>query len=128
MDGVVAPLLHDNEPVNPDAVNTELPQLLITATVGTATVPVGAAVPLPAALVQPFTVCVTVYVAAVLTVIDAAVDPLLHNNVPEKADAVNTELPQLLATVIVGATGVAFGAAVALRVALVHPFNVCVTV
>jgi hypothetical protein len=36
MDGVVAPLLHNNDPVNPEAVKTELPQLLATATVGAA--------------------------------------------------------------------------------------------
>ena len=56
MDVVVAPLLHNKAPVVPVAVNTELPQLLTTVTTGTATVPVGAAVPLPETLVQPFTV------------------------------------------------------------------------
>ncbi len=57
MDAVVAPVLHNSEPVNPEAVNSELPQLLTTLTVGAATEEfAGAAVPLPAALVHPFTV------------------------------------------------------------------------
>jgi hypothetical protein len=67
---------------------------------------------------------VTVYVPAVLTVMEVVVAPLLHNKVPVNADAVNTELPQLLTTVIVGATGIVPGAATPLRVALVHPFTV----
>ena len=61
MDDVVAPLLHNNDPVCPDAVNTELLQLLSTDTVGASTEELnGAAVPLPAALAQPLTVWVTV--------------------------------------------------------------------
>ena len=60
-DAVVAPVLHNNDPVNPDAVNTELPQLSVTLTTGVATDEFnGAAVPLPDELVHPFTVCVTV--------------------------------------------------------------------
>ena len=51
-----APLLHNKEPAKPKAVNTELPQLLITDTVGAMGVVFGKAVPLPALLVQPFTV------------------------------------------------------------------------
>ena len=54
---VVAPVLHNNVPVKPEADNTELPQLLITFTAGVATEEFkGAAIPLPAALVHPFTV------------------------------------------------------------------------
>ena len=34
MDEVVAPLLHNKEPLNDPAVNTELPQLFTTVTVG----------------------------------------------------------------------------------------------
>ena len=60
MDGVVAPLLHSSEPVNPDAVNIELVQLSVTVTVGAGGMTFGAAMPLPAELVHPFTVCVTV--------------------------------------------------------------------
>ena len=88
----------------------------------------GAAIPLPEALVHPFTVCVTVYVPAVVTVIDEVVAPLLHNNEPVNDPAVNTELPQLFTTVTVGADGIAFGAATPLPAALVHPFTVWVTV
>lgn len=61
MEGVVAPLLHNKVPVNPDAVRIELPQLSTTFTTGVVTEEFnGAAIPLPDALVQPFTVCVTV--------------------------------------------------------------------
>jgi hypothetical protein len=60
IDGVVAPLLHNNDPVNEPAVNTELPQLSTTDTVGAAGIVLGAAVPLPAALIHPSTVWVTV--------------------------------------------------------------------
>ena len=42
MDVVVAPLLHNKVPVVPLAVNTELPQLLTTVTVGVAGVAFGA--------------------------------------------------------------------------------------
>ena len=62
IEDAVAPLLHNKEPVKSDAVNTELPQLSVTVTVGVATTElIGEAVPLPAVLVQPFTVCVTEY-------------------------------------------------------------------
>jgi hypothetical protein len=56
---VVAPLLHTNDPVKPDAVNTELPQLFTTPMEGVDGIALGAAVLLPAALVHPFTVWVT---------------------------------------------------------------------
>ena len=49
---------------------------------------------------------------------------MLHNKVPVKPVAVNTELPQLSITVTPGVTGVAFGAAVALVNELVHPSTV----
>ena len=42
----------------------------------------GAEVPVPGELIHPLTVCVTVYVAALETVIDGDVAPLLHNRVP----------------------------------------------
>lgn len=109
MDGVVAPLLHNKVPVNEPAVNTELPQLLVTVTVGVATEEFkGAAIPLPASLLHPFTVCVTVYVPPVVTVVDGVVAPLLHNKDPVNEPAVSTELPQLLTTVTVGLGGIAF--------------------
>ena len=124
MDAVVAPLLHNKVPVVPVAVNIELPQLLTTVTPGTATVPVGAAVPLPSTLVQLFTVWVTVYVPAVDTVMDEVVAPLLHNKLPVVPVAVNTELPQLFTTDTPGAGGIVFGAATPLPAALVQPFTV----
>ena len=60
--------------------------------------------------------------------IDDEVAPLLHNKALVNDPAVNTELPQLLTTVTVGADGEVFGAAIPLPVVLVHPFTVCVTV
>lgn len=57
----VAPLLHNKEPVKSEAVNMELPQLSVTVTVGLATFEfIGEAVPLPATLVHPSIVWVTV--------------------------------------------------------------------
>ena len=57
MDVVVAPLLHNNEPVKPVAVKSELPsQLFTTLTPGAAGVVLGADVPEPAKLTQPSTV------------------------------------------------------------------------
>jgi hypothetical protein len=124
MDEVVAPLLHNNEPVKLDAVNTELPQLSTTVTVGADGIAFGDAVTLRVELVQPLIVWVTPYVPPVVTVMDEVVAPLLHNNEPVKLDAVNTELPQSLTTATVGAAGIAFGDAVALRVELVQPLIV----
>ena len=60
MDEVVAPLLHNKEPVKDVAVNIELPQLSTTDTMGAAGIAFGAATPLPEGLLQPFIVCVTV--------------------------------------------------------------------
>jgi hypothetical protein len=58
---VVAPLLHNNEPVNDSAVNIELTQLSTTVTAGGSTTAlIGAAVPLPSALIHPLTIWVTV--------------------------------------------------------------------
>jgi hypothetical protein len=56
MDDVVSPVLHTKEPVKPEAVNTELPQLLVTDTVGAIGEVFGAAVPLAALLIQPLNV------------------------------------------------------------------------
>jgi phage tail protein X len=120
----VAPLLHNNEPVKPEAVNSELPQLSVTVILGVGTAEfIGAATPLPVILVQPVIVCVTVYVPAVTTVIEAVVSPVLHNKDPVKPAAVNTELPQLLATDTAGAFGVVLGVAVPLPALLVQPFS-----
>ena len=58
---VVSPVLHNNVPVKPDAVNVELPQLFSTVTTGASTTELkGAAIPDPASPVHPFTVCATV--------------------------------------------------------------------
>ena len=56
---VVAPVLHNNLP---EAVvdRIELPQLFTVVTTGADGIDLGAAVPLPATLVHPFTVVVTV--------------------------------------------------------------------
>ena len=55
----MAPVLHNKLP--PALVdNVELPQLLVTFTTGADGIAIGDAVPLPAPLVQPFTVVVTV--------------------------------------------------------------------
>ena len=121
---VVALLLHNNEPVKFDAVNSEPPQLSVTVTTGAAGTVLGADIPLPAALVHPLIVCVTVYVAAFVTVIEVVVAVLLHNNDPVKFEAVTTELPQLSATVTVGGAGIVFGAAIPFPEGLVQPFPV----
>jgi hypothetical protein len=128
IDDAVAPVFHCNDPVKPEAVKTELLQLLTTLITGAGTAETsGAAVPLPEALVQPFTVCMTVYVPAAVTVMEEVVAPLLHNNDPVNADAVNTELPQLFTTDTAGAAGIVFGDADVLIVELLHPFTDCET-
>ena len=111
-----------------DAVNTELPQLSTVVILGTAGIAFGTAVALPAVLVHPFTVCFTLYVPVVKTVIDVVIAPVFHNNEPIKLFAVNTELPQLFATVTIGADGIFLGADEPLPVKLVHPFTAWVTV
>ena len=128
IEDVVAPVLHSSVPAAAvDKVDVLL-QLSTTVTTGAAGVVFGAAVPLPAALVQPFTVVVTVYVPAMLTVIEDVDSPVLHSSVPvATVDKVDVLL-QLSTTVTTGAAGVVFGAAVPLPAALVHPFTVVVTV
>ena len=56
---MLSPVLHNKVPV---AVvdNVEVPQLFTTVTTGADGMAFGAAMPEPAALVQPLTVCVTV--------------------------------------------------------------------
>ena len=128
MDEVVAPLLHNKEPVNEPAVRIELPQLSATETTGADGIAFGAATPLPEELVHPFTICVTKYVPAVVTVIVEVVAPSLHNKEPVNEPAVSVVLPQLSTTDTVGADGISFGAATPLPEGLVHPFTVWVTV
>ena len=59
IDGVVAPLLHNNVPAA-FVESVELPQLFATVTTGAEGIAFGAELLLPAALVHPFTVVVTV--------------------------------------------------------------------
>ncbi len=60
MEAVVSPVLHNKEPVAV-ADNVDVPlQLSTTVTTGIEGVVFGSALPVPAALVQPFTVVVTV--------------------------------------------------------------------
>ena len=65
--------------------------------------------------------------AALVTVIDEVVWPLLHCNEP-LALVDNMELPQLFVTDTTGADGVDFGTDVPLPDSLVHPSTVAVTV
>lgn len=118
---VVAAVLHNNVPSTFVTVSIELLQVSLTATIGVEGITFGAAIALPGGLTQPVTVCVTVYVPAVLTVIEVVPAPVLHNNVPVCPLAVNKELPQLLVGVMVGAIGIVFGVAFPVAV-LVHKF------
>ena len=122
IDCVVCPVLHEYAaPADPVAVNSEFPQLSVTDTPGADGIDFGTAVALAEGLVQPFAVCVTVYVPF-CTVMELVVSPVLHENVaPETPAADSNELPQLLTTAITGAVGIALGAAVALPKALVIP-------
>jgi hypothetical protein len=124
IDGVVSPVLHNNVPVKFDAVSSDVPsQLSVTVTVGAAGPLPGFATPLPGLEVHPApTDCVTVYVPAVVTVIDEVVSPVLHNKAPAKFDAVSNDVPlQLSVTVTVGAFGGLPGLAAPLPAADVHP-------
>ena len=121
---VVWPVLHNKDPVKPVAVNTELPQLLLTDTPGALGIAIGAAISLANELVQPFTVCETVYEPGVVVVMKLVVSPVLHKIDPVTPVAVNSELPQLLATDIPGADGIGIGAAVPLAIGLEHPSTV----
>ncbi len=121
-------MLHRSEPV---AVvdSVELPQLFRTVTTGVDGAVFGAAVPLPAALVQPSSVLVTVYTPAVLTVIVDVVAPVLHSNVAAGGNTDNVDVPlQLSTTVTTGIEGAVAGAAIPVPASLVQPFTVFVTV
>jgi putative N-acetylmannosamine-6-phosphate epimerase len=127
MDDVVWLLLHNKFPVAlVDKV--DVPQLSTTVTTGVAGVVFGAATPEPAALVQPFTDCVTLYVPAEETVIDDVVWLSLHSSVPVAVvDKVDVPL-QLSTTVTTGVDGVVLGDAMPEPAALVQPLNNCVAV
>ena len=64
----------------------------------------GAAVPMPGALVHPFCVLVTEYVPAWFTVMEALLAPLLHNKLPLSV-VDSLESPQLFTTVTMGVGG-----------------------
>jgi hypothetical protein len=116
-------VLHSSVPVKLDAVSNDVPsQLSVTVTVGAFGPLPGFAIPLPAADVHPTpTDWVTVYVPAVVTVIDGVVSPVLHNKAPVKLDAVSNEVPlQLSVTVTVGAFGGLPGLATPLPAIDVH--------
>ena len=79
-------------------------------------------------LLQPLAlVLVTVYVPAVVTVINAPVAPVLHNN-GSLPVVDNFELPQLFTTVTAGTEGIAFGADTPLPIGLAQPSTVLFTV
>ena len=120
-------MLHNRLPVAL-VESVEEPQLFTTVTTGAAGVVLGAATPLPATLLQPLTVDVTVYVPAAVTVILAVVAPLLHNRLPAAlVESIDVPL-QLFITVTTGVAGVVFGAAMPLPELLVQPFTEVVTV
>jgi hypothetical protein len=107
--------------------NVEDPQLSVTVTAGGAGAVLGAAIPLPDALVQPFTFWVTVYVAASITMMLDVDSPVLQCSVPDAVvDRVEVPL-QLLTTVTPGVAGTVLGAAIPLPDALVQPLTVWVT-
>src|SRR4030095_3755119 len=128
MELVVCPVFHNKDPVKLVAVNTELPQLLLTDTPGAGGIAIGEAVSLANELVQPFTVCETVYEPDVVVVMKLVVSPVLHKIDPVTPVAVNSELPQLLTTAIPGADGIGIGAAVPLAIGLEQPSTVWFTV
>ena len=123
---VVAPVLQVR---NPTAFveSVDDPQLSVTVTAGAGGMATGAAMPLPAVLVHPFTVVVTEYVPGVVTVMLDVAAPVFHSRVPA-AVVDRVDDPQLFTTVTNGAAGTVLGAAVALPGRLVHPFTVVVTV
>ena len=91
IDDVVSPVLHSNEPVNPEAVNTELPQLLATDTTGASGNFFGEPWATTHPLVHPFTVSLTKYGSLFATFIDDVVSPVLHSSVPVVFEAERIE-------------------------------------
>jgi hypothetical protein len=110
-----------------EAVKVEvLLQLSTSVAVGVEGTVLGAVVPVPGRLIQPFTVRVTLSITAAVTVIEEVVAPVFQSNAPA-AVVVNTEFPQLLATVTAGVVGVVFSTAVPVPAALVHTVKLDVT-
>ena len=106
-------------------VRTVVPVLLVIPAVGAV---LGSAKPEPDALVHPLTVCVTVYVPAMLTMIEDVVSFVLHNKVPEAVvDKVDVPL-QLFVTLTTG-VGTTSGCAIVAVQVVVQPLaSVVVTV
>jgi hypothetical protein len=127
IDEPVAPLFHSKLPgAFVDKVDVPL-QLSTTFTIGAVSPIPGDASPEPGALVQPFTVWVTLNVPPLFTVITEPVDPVLHKRLPV-ASVDNVDVPsQLLTTVTIGVAGVVFGAAMPVPGKLVQPLTVVVT-
>jgi hypothetical protein len=121
---VVSPVDHCK--FDPEVVNTEFAQLFVTVTIGADGATIGFADAVAGELVHPPTVCVTVYVPALVTVIEVVVAPVDHNKLVPVA--VRTELPHPSTPETDGAEGIVFGAAVIEASELVHPPTVCVTV
>ena len=124
IEAVVAPLFHNILPAAfVDRVEVPL-QLFTTVTTGIAGVVFGAAVPLPARLIQPLFEVVTVYTPAVLTIIDEVIAPVFHNKFPV-AVVDNVDVPlQLFTTVTTGAERATSGADVPLPGKLAQPSTV----
>jgi len=122
MDDVVWPVLQVKVPPEGVATKVENPQLGVALMVGAAGVPLVNPVALPFGLGHPLAaVCLTVYVVAVVTLIEEVVAPVLHSNVPV-ADVERIDEPsQLLVTVTSGAGGTVFGAAVTKESGPVQP-------
>ena len=97
------------EPITPDAITSELPQVSTTAKVGAAGTTNGLVVTLLLlAEIQPATSCVTVTIVEVMKFLGLPLPKSLQNNVPVTPDAVTSELPQLSVTAKLGEAGIAF--------------------
>jgi hypothetical protein len=125
MEEVVLPVLQCKVPFA-FVLNNELPQRSASVTAGADGTALGAAVPVPATLIHPFTFVLTVYLPATATVIEEVVAPVFHNKDPV-AFVLNVELPQLLTAVTAGVAGVLPGAATPVPAKLTHPPTVAVT-
>ena len=102
IEGVVSVV--DQTKFVPEVVNVDVPHPSTTVTIGVDGIAVGAATPDPGKLVQPATVCVTVNVPPVDTVIDGVVSVVDQTKfVPE---VVNVDVPQPSTTVTTGVAGI----------------------
>lgn len=109
----------DHTKLDPVAVRIELPQPSTTEVIGAVGTTKGAAVIEDGVLVQPDTDCVTVYVPAVVTVIEFVVSPVDHSKLDPTA--VITELPQLFEIVKLGLAGAETSDKAVLRLFERHP-------